>query len=152
MMGKSYAIDDGPRRAKMCFNPAKSYTLGWYGGKNLVIDASSKPFWGTLVGVANFATIAGDENVVVKVQGAATDYYVGYNHAVGIHEGTNEAINKVIVTSQNPTFGSWSFLEAKLSVGEAFLIKNVFGNGADLAIRVTSIDTRAGGFANVQIL
>jgi hypothetical protein len=49
MMGISYFIDDGPSRAKMCFNPAKSYTLEWYSDKNLDIDASATPFCGRLV-------------------------------------------------------------------------------------------------------
>ncbi|CAJ1957538.1 unnamed protein product [Cylindrotheca closterium] len=151
MMGISYFVDDGPSRAKMCFNPAKSYTLGWYSDKNLDIDAATTPFCGTLVGVANYPTIAGDEKVVLKIPDAATDYYVGYNHAVGFHEGTNEAVNQVTIVSQNPAFGSFSNLEARLSVGDEYIISNIFGSGEDLTIRVVEIDTSAGGFAEVQV-
>eukprot|EP00526_Cylindrotheca_closterium_P002346 CAMPEP_0113639918 /NCGR_PEP_ID=MMETSP0017_2-20120614/20947_1 /TAXON_ID=2856 /ORGANISM="Cylindrotheca closterium" /LENGTH=903 /DNA_ID=CAMNT_0000551167 /DNA_START=18 /DNA_END=2730 /DNA_ORIENTATION=+ /assembly_acc=CAM_ASM_000147 len=152
MMGISYYVDDGPARAKMCFNPAKSYILGWYSDKNLDIGASTPPFCGQLVGVSNYPTIAGDEKVVLKIPDTSTDYYVGYNHAMGFNEGTNEAANQVTIVSQDPTFGSWSYLEARLSVGEEYIISNILGSGDDLTIKVVQIDTSAGGYAEVQVV
>lgn len=109
------------------------------------------PFCGKLVGVANYATVTGSEKVVLKIPDATTDYYVGYNHAVGFHEGTNEAVNQVTIVSQNPAFGSWSYLEARLSVGEEYIISNIFGNGEDLTIKVTAIDPSASGFAKLEV-
>mmetsp|Transcript_33264 Transcript_33264/g.80431 ORF Transcript_33264/g.80431 Transcript_33264/m.80431 type:complete len:935 (-) Transcript_33264:141-2945(-) len=152
MMGISYYVDDGPARAKMCFNPAKSYALGWYSDKNLDIDASTPPFCGTLVGVSNYPTIAGDEKVVLKIPDTSIDYYVGYNHAVGFNEGTNEAANQVTIVSQDPTFGSFSYLEARLTVGEEYTISNILGSGEDITIKVVQIDTSAGGYAEVQVV
>jgi len=152
MMGISYFVDDGPSKAKMCFNPAKSYALGWYSDKNLDIDASTPPFCGTLVGVSNYPTIAGDEKVVLKIPDTSIDYYVGYNHAVGFNEGTNEAANQVTIVSQDPTFGSFSYLEARLTVGEEYTISNILGSGEDITIKVVQIDTSAGGYAEVQVV
>lgn len=133
-------------------SPAKSYALGWYSDKNLDIDAWTTPFCGRLVGVAKYATIAGDEKVVLKISDTSTNYYIGYNHAIGFHDGTNEAVNQVTIVSQNATFGSWSYLEARLSEGDQYRIRNIFGSGKDLSIKVIEIDTGVAGFAAVEVV
>lgn len=113
--------------------------------------AAGARFCGRLVGVANYPTITGNEKVVLKIPSGGVDFYVGYNHAVGYHEGTNEAVNKVTVVSQGLSFGAWSFLEARLSAGEKAIIPNFLGSGQDLTIQVSSIDTSARGYAEVQV-
>lgn len=52
MMGYSYASDDGPI---MCFNPGKSWNLGWYTDRHATADPLSQTWTGTLVGVADYA-------------------------------------------------------------------------------------------------
>uniref|UniRef100_A0A7R9W4V4 Peptidase M11 gametolysin domain-containing protein n=1 Tax=Pseudictyota dubia TaxID=2749911 RepID=A0A7R9W4V4_9STRA len=150
MMGISYSVDDGPGRAKMCFNAAKSYTIGWYSDKTVDLDPATSSFTGRLAGVGKYPTIAANEDVVLKLTHSSTDYFVGYNHAVGAHEGTNEAINQVTVVSQVST-DEVSFLVARLSAGQSHIISNFDGSEDDLTINVVSIDTSATGYADVQV-
>ena len=53
MMGYSYSGDDGPL---MCFNPGKSWNLGWYTDRHATADPLSQTWTGTLVGVAEYAS------------------------------------------------------------------------------------------------
>ena len=51
MMGYSYSNDDGPI---MCFNPGKSWSLGWYTNAYATADPLSQTWSGTLFGVNDY--------------------------------------------------------------------------------------------------
>ena len=53
LMGFSYARDEGTEKAKLCFNPAKSWQLQWYSGRYVEIDAEANNWQGQIVGVGN---------------------------------------------------------------------------------------------------
>jgi hypothetical protein len=59
MMGYSYSEDS----TKMCFNPAKSWQLGWYSDKRIELDMKARgPFSGELIGL-----------LITKIQMQQTD-------------------------------------------------------------------------------
>lgn len=55
MMGYSYSTDEGPI---MCFNPAKSWQLGWYDGRYATVDPLSQTWSGKLIGVTDYQSAA----------------------------------------------------------------------------------------------
>ena len=91
MMGFSYRSDDGP---KICFNAAKAYQLRWYEDKVQSVDPRNLP-GGTqsfdLIGVADYGTADGLVSLRLEYEGNdynfGKEYYVGYNHKAGIHDG-----------------------------------------------------------------
>jgi hypothetical protein len=72
--GISYESDDGP---EMCFNPVKSWQLGWYQGHTKELDPMTEaPFGASLVGVHD-SNPGSDKLIVVKIPDNNQDYYVG---------------------------------------------------------------------------
>lgn len=145
MMGVSYSNDEGPR---MCFNNAKNWQLGWYTDRQEVVTPLTANWNGLLVGLANYGTSLVSDRVVVKVQGGAKDYYVGYNHQTGINSGTQEKQNRVTIQSRTGTGFGRSALEAGLSAGQEFVIPGFGGESFDVSIKVNSI---VNGKADVTI-
>jgi len=129
LMGFSYRSDDTPA---MCFNPAKSWQLGWYRDrvvdvdvdKDLSTDAKSFVLNG-VVDYGGFMEGDGDEGnvryVVVKVK----DYYIGFNRATGFNEGVQEAVDMVTVVEKlgSPTSSAKSKLVGRLRVGDTYKIE-----------------------------
>jgi hypothetical protein len=73
-----------------------------------------------------------------------TNQNEGYNHAIGVNSGTNEARNKIVVL-QKPTGGpdgyGASLKLAELEEGESYFIKGVYYN-AWVTYEYLSIDKR----------
>ena len=94
MMGYSYASDDGP---VMCFNGAKSWQTGWYNSKRTVVTPSTGGcFDGNLYGIAYFSNAASSV-LLVQINDSTTsnpDFYVAFNHTIGINSCTQEAGNQ----------------------------------------------------------
>lgn len=150
-MGSSYDTDEGPREAKMCYNPAKSYQLGWYDQHSPDIFPLTTSFSGKLVGVSRYDSTTQDEHVVLKLDGgSADDVYIGYNHAIGFHEGTVESVNKVTVVHQG-SGNAKSYKVASLGTGGTFQLINYLGSGEDITIKVMDIDTGSNGYAHVFV-
>jgi hypothetical protein len=140
-MGYSYANDEGPR---MCFNNAKNWQLGWYSDKHATATPLTSSWSGNLVGVADYSEASGTDTVVLKVEGNALDYYVGFNRKAGINSGTNEGGNQVTIQERDQGTGyAPSKLIAKLSSGNEHTIPDFGSSGRDVVIKVTSIDTTA---------
>jgi hypothetical protein len=137
-MGYSYSADEGPI---MCFNPAKSWQLGWYSDKRTtVVDLfNDGAFATTLVGIDDYQ-LAGNRFVNVKVENGNTDLFIGFNRQKGINSGTREAANKVTIQTQGSGFSS-SSLVAKLAENEEYTIRNYQNSGTDAVVKVESIDT-----------
>ncbi|CAJ1931135.1 unnamed protein product [Cylindrotheca closterium] len=152
MMG--YVIDhDEGLAAKLCYNPAKNYYIGWYSDRLQDVKPQIAEYSGKLIGVGNYDKISGDDKIVLKLAGPPgdEDYYIGYNHASGWNEGTHESINEVTVVKQKPGF-EISTKVASLKQGQEYKISNYLDLGKDVTIKVTQVDANtATGFAAVQI-
>jgi hypothetical protein len=82
MMGISYDGDDFPA---MCFNPAKSFQLGWYSDKQKTFqftETRKRALW--LNGVADYSSSSKDIVIRLEETSSPTDYYIGYNRASGM--------------------------------------------------------------------
>ena len=142
LMGHSFNIDDGPI---MCFNSAKNWQLGWYEDKHTTVKPLHQDYWeGKLVGYAKYNEAPADSSVIIKVEGHNRDFYIGFNHKVGINRQNQEmdAANKITVHSVGTT-NRRSELEAKLGIGESFVIPNFGGESQSILIQVHNIDMNA---------
>eukprot|EP00532_Pseudo-nitzschia_australis_P020170 CAMPEP_0168300058 /NCGR_PEP_ID=MMETSP0142_2-20121227/29328_1 /TAXON_ID=44445 /ORGANISM="Pseudo-nitzschia australis, Strain 10249 10 AB" /LENGTH=716 /DNA_ID=CAMNT_0008249929 /DNA_START=39 /DNA_END=2186 /DNA_ORIENTATION=+ len=142
-MGYSYAKEDGP---KMCYNPAKSYQLGWYNDKVKTIDplAEGKPVHKFIMnGVSDYKKNA-NALVVLRFEETDTsrteqnkDYYIGYNRKDGINEGTVEDPDMITIVWKKagiPTAFGLSTKVAKLQMGQSYTIRN-FNGQSDVEVR-----------------
>lgn len=138
-MGISYGEDD----TKMCFNPVKSWQLGWYSNRRKDLNPTTEaPYQTTMVGVAGYGTAASNDMVLVRIGNAQTsggityDFYVGYNAQHGINSDTKEGQNRLTVTRREAgTAYKVSELMAKLDVGGTYKLGNFRGSGKDLIIK-----------------
>lgn len=121
MMGFSYANDDAPA---MCFNPAKSWNLGWYADKQIELDArtdiSTEPTSFILNGVVDYQDDSSNRYIVVKIN----DFYIGFNRAASFNSGVQEAPNEVTIIKKlgDPETPSLSKKEGSLNIGESYKI------------------------------
>eukprot|EP00548_Thalassiothrix_antarctica_P016216 CAMPEP_0194194290 /NCGR_PEP_ID=MMETSP0154-20130528/75503_1 /TAXON_ID=1049557 /ORGANISM="Thalassiothrix antarctica, Strain L6-D1" /LENGTH=954 /DNA_ID=CAMNT_0038918707 /DNA_START=30 /DNA_END=2890 /DNA_ORIENTATION=- len=156
MMGNPLYSDDVGR---MCYNPAKSYYIGWYSEGIVDFDPSVEDQWsGTLMGVGQWKDYNSNERphpVVVKIEtGTSTDYFVGFNRAAGANADNDEAddLVTIIETGNNGESYSQSFLKGYIGTGQAYTFTNWQDSGQDLVIYVENIDiTSNPGTAQVTI-
>lgn len=147
MMGYSYASFT----TRMCYNPAKSWQLGWYSMKHEVLDFNQRGgFGGSLVGINDYQHIgASGKYVHLRIPGSTEDLYIGFNRRIGINANTQEGFN--MVTVQGQLGNSASFLRAKLGVGGKYVVTD-FLNSKDLIIEVTTINlTASPSYADVIV-
>jgi hypothetical protein len=122
MMGFSYKKDDTP---VMCFNPAKSWQLGWYGVKQIEIDPntdlSTEPTSFILNGVVDYDDNTVGRYIVAKVG----NFYIGFNRKASFNSGVEEAGNQVTVIEKlgGPSTSAKSKLASKLDVGSTYTIE-----------------------------
>jgi len=125
---------------KMCFNPAKSWQIGWYDDSVSILDItqSSVAHVQTIIGVANYGNNGAGMDVVIKLEtGTSTDYFVGFNRATGINGQNDEADDEVTIieTGNNGEAYSQSFLKATLRQGESYTV-----GVQEVLVTVESID------------
>jgi hypothetical protein len=150
LMGYSYKQDEGPLR---CYNPAKSWQLGWYGPRRAMVGFDSTNLWaGKLVGIADYDPDAVDTTVHLQVENGDNDYYIGFNRKTGINSGTGEAQDLVQIVTQGSGY-SPSDLVAILGVGDEYQIFNVYDSRESLIVRVNGIVVGAGDrwYADVEV-
>lgn len=100
----------------MCFNPAKSWKLGWYDGQYQT-HAGTQGKTYKLNGVVHHNKNDSSRTMVVKlVSGNDANFYIGFNRAIGFNAGTKEAKDQVTVVAAEDKYKS-SLLVGKLSVG-----------------------------------
>ncbi|KAL9188583.1 hypothetical protein ACHAXT_006961 [Thalassiosira profunda] len=150
MMGYSYSKDDGPR---MCFNPAKTWAIGWMSDARHTVDAGTSNWSGDIVGQAEYATRGGNP-VLVKLNdpNSSTDYYIGFNRKTGHNSGTVEAGNQVTVVQMAGEGTSYaeSDVLAKLSAGDSW--SGTVSNGEAVIVTVNAIDlTTTPAIATIDI-
>lgn len=121
-MGFSYAADDAPVQ---CFNNVKHWQLGWYADKHVIVNPLEENAWeGDLVGFVDYDTAGNGKDVILKIEGHNKDYFIGFNRLSGINRGNAEvdARDKITIQSVGAGTNGESNLEAKLDIGETFLI------------------------------
>jgi hypothetical protein len=154
-MGNPLYSDDV---GKMCWNGAKSWQIGWYNDKKIMINPKLAGFstWsGRLIGIANYDS-TGTEPVVVKIEtGTGADQFIAFNRATGVNSQNDEADNEVTiveVTGNNGEGYAQSFLKAHLVQGETYTYVNWAGTGRNLIVKANVINIGVNpGYADVQV-
>jgi len=130
-MGSSPLTDDH----YMCFNPQKSYQLGWYDDKVATIN----PLDGlgereyTLNGVVDYER-NNDALIVLRLEQTdrVQDYYIGFNKAEGMNKDSSEHRNLVTIVRKEsgaPEKYGKSTKIAALAIGQSKIIPNFNGSG-----------------------
>jgi len=117
MMGYSYKQDNGPLQ---CFNPAKTYQLGWMNDKAVEVDPNVGTWVGTIIGPTDYSNAVVDPNakVIVKIKtGDFEDLFIGYNRKKGMNSGVNLGGDMVTIVQQAPGYSQSDYL-ASLSPGD----------------------------------
>ena len=126
----------------MCFNPAKSWQLGWYTAQQIEWNPLAQgQFSGTMVGIVDYGKFGASNKhrVIVKIQrDFKTDLYIGYNRKKRINWATQASQNKIVIVDQGDGFSESTQL-AELDVGETALIENYMRSGRTLVIRFTEV-------------
>lgn len=152
-MGFSQGTDDW----KMCYNPQKSYQLGWYEDQTKVINpldgVGRREF--VLNGVADYGENK-DAVLVLRLRQVTPDqdFYIGFNRAVGINEQTGEHRNMVTIIRKDygaPDEYAQSTKVAALRPGQRVIIPNFNGSNKDVQIAFTGL-TDDGRDARVIVL
>lgn len=149
LMGNAGGRDD----VHMCYNAQKSYQLGWYEDKT----ASVNPLDGdttrnvVLNGISDYNR---NNNALVALRLEQTsmdqDFYIGYNRATGINNGTLEDHNMITIIrkdSGSPYELGHSTKYKSLSVGDTYTIVN-FNNDRD--VRITFV-SESNGDATIEV-
>jgi hypothetical protein len=136
MMGYSYNEDDTP---KQCFNPAKSYELGWYSDKVVEWDPLSQGTWsGTVVGVSDYGNNQiPNGKVVVKIDRGGNDLYVGYNRKKDMNSGVKTNGNQVTIVEEDQGYSQSNFI-AGLNPNNRRTFSNFRNSGRTLVVDFTS--------------
>ena len=124
--------------AMRCYNPSKSWQLGWYSEHSRRIDPFiDAPFQTIITGITR-PPLDGDpyRNILVQIPNGQTDFYIGYNLAEEYNSGTIEGRNKVLINEKEPGLRSFSNLLAKMRRGDLYKINNYQGSGENLFIKV----------------
>jgi hypothetical protein len=149
MMGYGYNEDS----TKMCFNPAKSWQLGWYSERRIELDMKTRSlFSGKVIGLKDYDSLnTGGKYVNIKIRDGSVGFFLGYNNARGINSDTREGQNRVTIHSQKGSGYSRSDLLADLAQFEEYRIVD-YKDGVDLIVKVNEIDpTAIPSFAQVDI-
>ncbi len=149
----------GDDNGAICYNPAKSWQIGWYNSHKLLLDPRQQAYWeGEIIGVADFSRNDFDRPVVVKIETTThVDLYVGFNRAIGANrQNTKEAGDEVTVveTGRNGERIAQSWLKATLKEGESYTVEDWQGLGRTLYIIAEEIDLGSdsvAGYARVSI-
>jgi hypothetical protein len=138
MMGYSYASFN----TRMCYNPAKSWQLGFYSQRRQTIDFGMQDsFSESLVGIVDYQhSGASTKYVHLQIPGSTENLYVGFNLDTGFNSGTIEARDQVTVVGQRGN--GFSYLRAKLGAGGRYTVVE-FEDSKDLIIEVTAVNLSA---------
>ena len=133
MMGYSYNRDNGPLQ---CFNPAKSFVLGWYEDKVIEVDPFEGTWTGSLVGVTEYGDIDTQNSyIVVKIKtGGEKDLFVGYNRKKGMNSGVELAGDNIVIVEQEPGYSKSDFKGSLSSEIPTKTFYNLGGSGKNLVV------------------
>lgn len=111
IMGPSYFASDGPKK---CFNGYKHYQLRWFEDRKLDLYDFSRPQIIKLATFVDYHKTTPTQPVIINLSDL---FYIQYNRAKGINEGTTEMHDLVTVTENS---AGWSLLRRGLNVSESF--------------------------------
>ena len=149
-MGASPTIPNGP---SMCFNSAKSWSLGWYHNAHKVLNAeeiSDNVYH--ISSIVDYNQIS-NNYIIIKITQCANkfDYFINFNREVGITADNSEGHNMVLVTKTASSHYADSLLVARLQRDEEYIAK-ALKSGNFIAINVKSLSTDASPpFASVRV-
>lgn len=124
----------------MCFNPAKSWQLGWYEAQQISWNPLTQgELLGTLVGVDDFG-LSSTNLVVVQIENGVKDLYIGYNRAKGVNWDTRMSEDKIVIVEQGKGFRESTQL-AQLSAGQEFNVAQYLGSDFNLVIRFDAVSS-----------
>ncbi|MGK3737717.1 MAG: hypothetical protein ACI8RD_010314 [Bacillariaceae sp.] len=149
----------------MCFNPAKSYELGWYKKQSKSVNpltqilaknnANSKTFVLNGVDDYQFGKNGSRNNLIslrLKQQNSEDDYYIGFNRKAGMNSGTVEDADKVTIIQKtggpNEYGQSWKVSRLSTNVNTSYTIKNFDNSSFNVNVKLVSI---AGKDAKIKI-
>jgi hypothetical protein len=143
MMGNPLYQDD---IGAMCWNPAKSWQIGWYDSNRKTIDPrqGSGTWSGTIVGIANYDTNPENYPVIIKIDtGTGVDQFIGFNRAMGVNRHNVEADDEVTIVETSGGGGgesaAQSYLKAHLVQGEEYVYPNWADSGMNLIVKANKI-------------
>lgn len=121
----------------MCFNGAKSWVLGWYDDRKIVVNPKRNGAWsGRLATFVDYSSTAETDHVLINVD----DVYLQYNRQKGFNRGTKEKADQVTVT-QTAGLGKESFSLAGLGHSDSYTYKDYDGGKRNLVIQVCAVHT-----------
>lgn len=143
----------GDDQGKMCYNPAKSFFLGWYDA--ITLGPSTFSWTGEVMGVGEWKNNPGAYPVAVKIELPSISnmaYYIGFNRAAGANSQNDEGDDLVTVTEANNADLSYqSWRQALLQAGQEWTQYLALTNDL-LTVTVNSIDkTSVPGKASITI-
>jgi len=161
VMGLSYAEVNAEGFARMCFNVAKNYQLGWYDNQKLDANPLTDPEHSReykLINLNRYSVDADTSQLVILrlvcsdlPTDGPSDYFIGFNEKKGINDGTKEDFDKVVIYQKsygNPFEYGPSIKRASLSFGQSYEIKNYNNQNIDVVIKFESL---VSGVATIKV-
>ena len=136
-------------------------TYRWYDPQYITTFNSGtsirKTWSGRLIGVAQYDNNPSNYPFVIKLEtGNESDWFLGFNRAIGPNKDSQEANNQVTiykVEGGNGVSYSHSFLKGYLSAGKNARITDWRDSGNNLVINVNSINLSATpSYADIEIV
>lgn len=129
--------------AKMCFNPAKMWFLGWYSNYHHWVNPLTSAYIGNLVPIDDVAkkkALVSAQDIVIRVQSNNDSVFIGYNRAKGANEQVVQEADKVVITRQSSQFSESTFEGSISTFSNTQTISNWGGSGKDLVVRLCQIN------------
>lgn len=127
-----------------CFNPAKTWYLGWYSWRHITVNPTQSAFNDNLVSLDDVVNSnAGVVKMIVRVIGDQNEFFIMFNRAKGVNEGAVGYRDQVVITQQNSE-SSVSYVMAGLGDGQYWTYDNFGGTNKRLVIKncYTSSESR----------
>jgi len=139
-----------------CYNVAKYSQVGWFPDAHALTSPLDEPYWEeNLIGLGDYEKDVEGSPVLLRIIGNSTnDYFIGFNRASGINEGTCTFVDKVVVYRKGGIVNdkrAYSTIIASLGAGEMHSLPD-WDSSRELNIIVNSIDTTSDpAVANLKV-
>ena len=118
-----------------CFNPAKTWYLYWYAWRHTSVYPLTAVFNDDLVSLDDVVTgSASSYKMIVRIGGDTNQFFVMFNRAKGVNQGSIGYPDQVVITQQNSRYGI-SFVQAGLSDGEEWSYDDFGGSNKRLIVK-----------------
>ena len=126
MMGYSFRSGDTPLQ---CFNPSKSYKLGWYQNSVVHWDPLTQGTWfGNIEGVADYDKNSKTQTIIIRIirETNVKDLFVGYNRRKGINVGVVDHGDEVVIIEDEDNYDVSNFVAGLHPDSETAMQKQIF--------------------------